>query len=122
MKKTGILENDIWNQSGVFTMQMIAGSDNICMNKSIKVVVTESDGTLSRNKYIPFGTIATSPASLQAIQSQAFAGTRLTEVDIPAGVSIAPDAFDGTGLIAIYCHDQDTIDYAVGNGYVAVVE
>ena len=56
------------------------------------------------------------------LKSQAFAGTKLTEVDIPAGVSISADAFDGTGLVAIYCHDQATVNYAVSHGYVAVVD
>ena len=92
------------------------------MIKTIKAIVTEADGTLSRSKYTPFGTAASVPADLKTIESQAFAGTQPTEIDIPAGVSIANDAFDGTGLIAIYAHDQDTIDFAVEHGYVAVVE
>ena len=72
--------------------------------------------------YTPFGTVAAVPGGLKKIESEAFAGTKLTEIDIPAGVGIAADAFDGTGLVAIYCHDQETVDYALQHGFAAVVE
>ena len=32
------------------------------------------------------------------------------------------DAFDGTGLIAVYAHNQETVEWAVANGFVALVE
>lgn len=92
------------------------------MNKTIKVVVTEADGTMKKSKYTPFGTVATLPTGLKVIENEAYAGIQLTEIDIPSGVDIAADAFDGTGLVAIYAHDQNTVDYAVNNGYVAVVD
>ena len=117
-----VWDNSTWNQSGIFTMQMVACSGNICMNKTIKVVVAKADGTMENSKYIPFGTVATVPSSLKVIESEAFSGTQLTEIDIPTGVNIAADAFDGTDLVAIYAHDQATVDYAVNNGYIAVVD
>ena len=73
--------------------------------------------------YTPFGMVAAVPGGLKTIESEAFAGTKLTEIDIPAGVSIAADAFRDTGLIAVYTHnDPDTVDWAVSNGVVALTE
>ncbi len=116
-------DNGNWAVPGVYhEMQIICVEENVNMHQTMDVIVTGQDGTMRASEYTPFGTVATVPADLKVIESQAFAGTQLTEIDIPAGVSIAADAFDGTGLIAIYCHDQATIDYAVQNGYVAVVE
>ena len=107
---------------GIYEGYMEAGCANLVWREKLTLVVTEADGTMKASDYTPFGTVAITPAGLTAIESQAFAGTQLTEVDIPAGVSIAADAFEGTGLMAIYCHDQDTINYAVSNGFIAVVD
>ena len=74
--------------------------------------------------YTPYGLVNTLPAYTIVIDSQAFAGTKMTELDILASVTtIAADAFDGSGLIAIYTHNkQDTIDYATDHGFVALVD
>ena len=111
-----------WKISGTYTIRMVAQSDNICMGKTIKAVVTEKNGTMKATDYVPFGTVAYMPAGITKIESEAFAGTKFTEVDIPAGVTISNDAFAGTGLIAVYAHDQNTIDWAVSNGFIAITD
>lgn len=112
-----------WTVPGVYReAKLISVDENVRMNKAVDIVVTRADGTIQRMEYTPFGTVAAAPADLTVIESQAFADTKLTEIDIPAGVSIADDAFDGTGLVAIYAHDQNTVSYAVQHGYVAVVD
>ena len=78
---------------------------------------------MDKDDYVPFGSVTQMPAGLTKIEQEAFAGTKLTEVDIPAGVEIAGDAFDDTGLIAIYTHnDPDTIQWAVDRGVIALTE
>lgn len=113
---------EIGGQPGIYEGYVETGFDNVMWREKMTIIVTKSDGTMKKADYTPFGTVAPAPAGLKTIESQAFAGTKLTEVDIPAGVSISADAFDGTGLVAIYCHDQETVNYAVSHGYVAVVD
>ena len=117
-------DTPVWSVPGVYRgeVRLIAVAENVMMHQTVDVVVTREDGTISADDYTLFGTVATVPADLTRIGSEAFAGTKLTEIDIPAGVEIAADAFDGTGLVAIYCHDQGTVDYALQHGFVAVVE
>lgn len=91
-------------------------------SKYVLVKTGAEASIIPSSEYTPTGTVTTLPANITRIESEAFAGTKLTEIDIPAGVEIADDAFDGTGLVAIYCHDQETIDYAVRHGYKAIVE
>ena len=110
-------------RSGIFEGYMETGVDNLYWREKLTIVVAKANGTLKADDYTPFGTVATVSSDLIRIDSQAFAGTSLTEVDIPAGVSIAADAFDGTGLIAVYTHnDRNTIQWAVSNGFVALTE
>ena len=124
----GVTHDDHWiwdvaAKPGIYDCNVSKKCGNICWIEDFTLIVTEADGTLSVNQYTPFGTVATVPAELTGIESQAFAGTSLTEVDIPAGVSIAADAFDGTGLVAVYTHnDPNTIQWAVDHGYVALTD
>ena len=87
-----------------------------------RLIVSEADNTIKASDYQPVGTVTSLPANLTKIDSEAFARTKLTEVDIPAGTEIADDAFAGTGLIAIYTHDAATIQWALNHGILAVVE
>ena len=109
---------------GIYEGYVETGFDNVMWREKLTIVVTESDGTMSAADYRNFGTVEHLPADLRVIDSQAFAGTKLTEIDIPEGVAyIGEYAFDGSGLIGIYTHgNQVAIDYAVANGYVAIVE
>ena len=107
---------------GVYDANMSVHSANIYWVENYTLVVTKADGTMSKSDYQPFGNIMKLPAGTTVIESEAFANTTFTEIDIPAGVSIADDAFKDSSLIAIYAHDQDTIDYAVSHGMVAVVD
>ena len=96
---------------------------NYAVYYPLTLIVTESDGTLDVKDYRPFGTAAEVPSGTKKIESEAFAGTKIREVDIPAGVEIAEDAFMDSGLIAVYTHnDEDTIQWAVSHGVVAVTE
>ena len=118
-------ENWIWdvaNNPGVYDCNVSKTCGNIRWIENFTLIVVGADGTIPASKYTPVGTVTVLPNAVKTIESEAFAGTKLTEVDIPAGVSIAADAFDDTGLVAIYAHDQDTIDYAVSNGFVAVTD
>ncbi len=107
---------------GVYEGYMETGCANLIWREELILVVTERDGTIRKSDYKPFGTVAKTPAGLTTIESQAFVGTKLTEIDVPAGVSIADDAFNNTGLVAIYAHDQGTVNYALDKGYVPVVD
>ena len=108
---------------GVYEGYMEAGCANIIWRERLTLVLTEADGTMDKDDYVPFGSVTQMPAGLTKIEQEAFAGTKLTEVDIPAGVEIAGDAFDDTGLIAIYTHnDPDTIKWAVDCGVIALTE
>ena len=112
-----------WSDAGVYPLQLVARADNLSMSMTVTAVVAEADGTMDVSRYTPFGTVATVPSGLKVIDSEAFAGTKLTEVDIPAGVSIAADAFRDSELIAVYTHnDPNTISWAVNNGVVALTE
>lgn len=99
------------------------GMSNLEATMPLTLIVTEMDGTLSKNLYTPVGTVWKLPADTTAIESEAFAGTPIRQIDIPAGVtSIAGDAFDGCGLIAIYAHNQYVIDWAAAHGVAALVD
>lgn len=116
-------EHGTWMDAGVYPLQLVARADNLCMNATVDAVVTKADGTLSAGNYTPYGTVFTLPAAITVIESEAFAGTVVTEADIPAGTQIAADAFTDTGLIAVYTHDDpDTIQWAVSNGIVALTD
>ena len=116
--------DEVAGQVGIYTGYVETGFDNVMWREELTIIVTESDGTMDVNDYTPFGTIQQLPRNLQVIESQAFAGTQMTEVDIPAGVtSIGQYAFDGSGLIGVYTHNNPVaINWAVSNGYVAVTE
>ena len=124
----GVTHDDQWiwdvaYQPGVYDCNVSKLCGNIRWIEDFTLIVTNADGTLEANKYTPVGTVWSMPASVTRIEAEAFAGTKLTEVDIPAGVSIAADAFRDTGLIAVYTHnDPDTVDWAVSNGVVALTE
>ena len=108
---------------GVYDIELCATSWNVSMIKKSRLIITKADGTLDASLYRPIGTVEKVPSGLKNIESEAFAGTKFTEIDIPAGVNIADDAFDGTGLIAVYTHnDPNTIAWAVKNRFVAVTE
>ncbi|MBQ8161432.1 MAG: hypothetical protein IJ083_11920 [Clostridia bacterium] len=109
-------------QAGVHSELIGLQYGSLMITKPVTIVVTENDGTISSADYVPFGQVTILPSNLKTIESEAFAGTSLTEVDIPSGVSIADDAFDGTGLIAVYAHDQNTIDYALNHDLIPVVD
>ena len=114
---------DIANAPGVCQANASKLCGNIRWIEDFTLIVTNADGTLPANEYTPIGTVTVLPAAIREIESEAFAGTKLTEVDIPAGTMIADDAFDGTGLIAVYTHnDPDTIAWAVNHGIVALTE
>ena len=123
----GVTHDDHWiwdvaNKPGVYDCNVGKTCGNVRWFEDFTLIVTKADGTLESSKYTPVGTVAKVPAGIQKIESEAFAGTKFTEVDIPAGVEIAADAFDDTGLIAVYAHDQNTIDWAVSNGFVAITD
>ena len=63
------------------------------------------------------------PEDTTEIGDEAFAGTQITEISIPAGVrSIADNAFDGTGLIAIYTNGNQVAQYyAMRHRFVIVI-
>ena len=108
---------------GVYDANASRTCGNVRWIENFTLIVTEADGTIKASDYRPVGTIAKVPADTTKIESQAFAGTKITEVDIPAGVEIADDAFAGSGLIAVYTHnDEDTIEWAVSHEIVAVTE
>ena len=110
-------------KTGMAEVPLVAYSANLCMQKTVTWIFINADGTMPAGRYTPVGTVITLPAAITEIESEAFAGTRITEADIPAGTEIADDAFAGTGLIAVYTHnDEDTIDWAVRNGIVALTE
>ena len=115
--------DDVGDTPGIYECNASKMCGNIRWIENFTLIVTNADGTLPASKYVPFGTIAKVPANTTKIESQAFAGTKFTEVDIPAGVEIAEDAFAGSELIAVYTHnDQDSIDWAVSHEIVAVTE
>ena len=108
---------------GVYEGYMETGCANLMWREKLTIVVTEADGTMSMDDYRPFGTVTVLPGNITRIESEAFAGTKITEADIPAGTEIAEDAFDGSGLIAVYTHnDENTILWALRNGIVALTE
>jgi len=107
---------------GVYPATVSVKWCNILWKETFQLIVTNEEGTINATDYTPAGTVAELPANLTMIERQAFAGTKLTEIDIPEGVtSIAADAFDGTGLIAIYAHNIATVEWAVEHGFVAVI-
>lgn len=109
---------------GTYEGYMQFNSGNLHWREKLTLIVTENNGTMQASDYRNVGTVQQLPRDLKVIEDEAFAGTQMTEVDIPAGVtSIGQDAFDGCGLIGIYTHNnQAAIDYAVQNGFVAIVE
>ncbi len=117
-------ESGFWRETGCCTLQLVARAENLCMNRTVHAVITNVDGTLPAAKYSPLGSVFILPAALTEIGAEAFAGIPLTEVDIPGGVARIDDsAFDGTGLVAVYTHNNRiVIDYAVNHGYVALTE
>ena len=109
--------------TGVVEVPLVAYSANLYMEKTVTYIFVNADGTLPANQYIPTGTVIKMPAEISTIGSEAFAGTHITEADIPAGTEIADDAFAGTGLIAVYTHnDEETIEWAVNHGIVALTD
>ena len=79
--------------------------------------------TVKASDYVPYGTVMQMPSGTARIESEAFAGVPMTEIDIPAGVNyIAEDAFDGCGLIAIYTHNAYVTAWAEDHGITAVTE
>jgi len=115
-------DGSCWKTAGVYRVGLVAASENVRIQKNISVMIVGSDGTIPRKDYVPLGTVTELPNDLQKIEKEALSATNLTEIDIPAGVSIAEDAFSGTGLIAIFAHDQATVDYAVSHGFIAVID
>jgi hypothetical protein len=114
---------DIANEPGI----CLANASKLCGNirwiEDFTLIVTNADGTFPASKYTPIGTVTRLPEAIRTIESEAFAGTKLTEVDIPEGTTIADDAFEGTGLIAVYTHnDPDTIEWAVEHGIIALTD
>ena len=124
----GVIQDEhfIWNLAntpGIYACNVSKSCGNIRWLEDFTLIITESDGTMNKNDYTPFGSVATLPAGVTRIESEAFAGTTLTEIDIPAGVSIANDAFSGTSLVAVYTHnDPNTIQWAVDHGYAALTD
>ena len=103
--------------------RLVAYSANLYMSVPATYVFTGADGTIPESQYTPFGTVTKLPAAITKIESEAFTGTKITEADIPAGTVIADDAFAGSGLIAVYTHnDPEIIEWAVGHGIVAITE
>ena len=110
-------------KSGVVDVPLVAFSANLYMEKTVRYIFTEADGTLAIEKYVPYGIAMKLPAGTKKIESEAFAGTIFREVDIPAGTEIADDAFKDSELVAVYTHnDPNIIQWAVQNNFVALVE
>ncbi len=109
--------------TGTYDVRMVAMSNNICMQKTIRYIVTRDHLIIPEEDYRPFGTVSILPEDTTEIGDEAFAGTKLTEISIPAGVqSISEDAFEGTGLIAIYTNgNQATQYYAMRHRFVIVI-
>ena len=109
---------------GIYEGYMETGCENILWREPLTVIVTNADGTMSASLYTPRGIVEQLPADLQRIEEKAFENVPMTEVDIPAGVtSIADDAFDGCGLVAIYTHNnQVAVDFALDHGIIALTD
>lgn len=108
---------------GVYSGYAELNYANIVCGRNYTIIVTNEDGTLDADDYKPVGSVFTLPDSLTTIGSEAFAGISIRQIDIPATVtSIAEDAFDGCGLAAIYARNPYVLEWAVGHGFVAVVE
>ena len=60
------------------------------------------------------------PENTTTIESEAFAGIPITQIDIPASVThIADDAFDGCGLVIVYAHNEYVAEWARQHGIIA---
>ena len=116
--------DEVCGAPGIYEGYVETGFDNVFWREKYTLVITEADGTMNVNDYQNFGTVQKLPDSLTVIGREAFAGTKMTEVDIPAGVVTIEDyAFDGSGLVGIYTHNNPAaVQYATSNGYVAIVE
>ena len=111
------------NQPGIYQANVSAMSANVRWIEDFTLIVTRADGTLPVSARPAPATLIRLPANTQRIEAQAFAGSPIGSIDIPAGVTfIADDAFDGCGLVYAYCHSQYAIDYAVSHGLVALVD
>lgn len=112
-----------FNTPGIYGGYAELNYGNIVCGRSYTIIVTDEDGTLDASLYEPVGSVFTLPDSLTTIESEAFAGTSIRQIDIPETVtSIAEDAFDGCGLVAIYAHNLYVLEWAVDHGFVALVE
>ena len=109
--------------TGTYDVRMVAMSNNICMQKTIRYIVTRDHLIIPEADYRTFGTVSTLPEDTTEIGDEAFTGTQITEISIPAGVrSIADNAFDGTGLIAIYTNGNQVAQYyAMRHRFVIVI-
>ena len=93
---------------GTYDVRLVTMSGDLWMARTLRYYVTDESGRIREADYRPFGTVSTLPEDTTEIHAQAFAGTQLTEISIPASfTSIAEDAFDGTGLLAIHTNSSD---------------
>lgn len=115
--------NYFGNEPGIYQANVSAMSANVRWIEDFTLIVTRADGTLPVSARPAPATLIRLPANTQRIETQAFAGSPIGSIDIPADVTfIADDAFDGCGLVYAYCHSQYAIDYAVSHGLVAMVD